>query len=160
VIGSRGSVVPFFRDLLAKKADSLPITDERMTRFWITLNQGIEFVLSCLGLTRGGEIFVPKIPSMRMVDLAKAMAPGLPHKIVGIRPGEKLHEVMITEDDSRATVELDDRFVICPTLPNWTVKHLSDLGARPVAEGFRYGSDCNLEWLDASGLQKIMARKA
>ena len=99
--------------------EGLTITDERMTRFWITLTQGVQFVLSCLALTRGGDIFVPKIPSMRMTDLAKAMAPQLPHRIVGVRPGEKLHEVMVTEDDSRSTVELDDRYVIEPSFHWW-----------------------------------------
>jgi UDP-N-acetylglucosamine 4,6-dehydratase len=159
VIGSRGSVVPLFERLICDGASELPITDRRMTRFWIALEQGVSFVLSALGLMRGGEIFVPKIPSMRIVDLASALAPTLRHKEVGIRPGEKLHEVMITEDDARATVELDDRYVICPTLPNWTGKHLTDLGARPVAEGFRYGSDCNTEWLDAPGLTQIIGGK-
>jgi UDP-N-acetylglucosamine 4,6-dehydratase/5-epimerase len=159
VIGSRGSVVPFFERLIRDGAQDLPITDKRMTRFWIALEQGVSFVLSSLGLMRGGEIFVPKIPSMRIVDLAAALAPALPHREVGIRPGEKLHEVMITEDDARATVELDDRFVICPTLPQWTAEHLSARGARPVAEGFRYGSDCNAEWLDAAGLRQIIAGK-
>jgi UDP-N-acetylglucosamine 4,6-dehydratase len=156
VIGSRGSVVPLFRDLIAKGADSLPITDERMTRFWITLNQGVQFVLSCLGLTRGGEIFVPKIPSMRMTDLAKAMAPSLPHKIVGIRPGEKLHEVMVTEDDSRSTVELADRYVIEPSFHWWKRRSFADDGASRVADGFRYASDTNTQWLDVDGLNRML----
>ena len=156
VIGSRGSVVPLFRDLIAKGADGLPLTDERMTRFWITLNQGVEFVLSCLGLTRGGEIFVPKIPSMRMVDLAKAMAPQLPHKIVGIRPGEKLHEVMVTEDDSRSTVELPDRYVIEPQFHWWKRRSFAEDGAARVADGFRYASDTNKQWLDLDGLNKML----
>ena len=156
VIGSRGSVVPLFRDLIAKGADSLPLTDDRMTRFWITLNQGVEFVLSCLGLTRGGEIFVPKIPSMRMVDLAKAMAPQLPHKIVGIRPGEKLHEVMVTEDDSRSTVELADRYVIEPSFHWWKRPSFAKDGATPVADGFRYASDTNTQWLDLDGLNRML----
>lgn len=160
VIGSRGSVVPLFERLINEGARELPITDRRMTRFWIALEQGVSFVLSSLGMMRGGEIFVPKIPSMRIVDLALALGPSLPHREVGIRAGEKLHEVMITEDDSRVTLELDDRFVICPTLLNWSDSHLTGLGARPVAEGFRYGSDCNSEWLDAAGLQQIIAHKA
>jgi UDP-N-acetylglucosamine 4,6-dehydratase len=159
VIGSRGSVVPFFERLIREGATELPITDKRMTRFWIALEQGVSFVLSSLGLTRGGEIFIPKIPSMRIVDLAVAMAPTLEQKEVGIRPGEKLHEVMITEDDARVTVELDDRYVICPTLPNWTAKHLTERGARPVVEGFRYGSDCNAEWLDAPAVTHMIAGK-
>ena len=156
VIGSRGSVVPLFRDLIAKGTDALPITDERMTRFWITLAQGVQFVLSCLGLTRGGEIFVPKIPSMRMVDLAKAMAPQLPHKVVGIRPGEKLHEVMVTEDDSRSTVELPDRYVIEPAFHWWKRRSFAEDGATPVADGFRYASDTNRQWLDVDGLNRML----
>jgi UDP-N-acetylglucosamine 4,6-dehydratase len=108
----------------------------------------------------GGEIFVPKIPSMRMVDLARTVAPSLPHDIVGIRPGEKLHEVMITEDDARMTVELDDRYVICPGLQDWSRDHLDRLGARPVAEGFRYSSDQNAEWLDGPSLVELIGRKA
>ncbi len=160
VIGSRGSVLPLFEDLVRNGAKALPITDPRMTRFWITLEQGIGFVLSCLAMMRGGEIFVPKIPSMRMVDLARTVAPNLPHEIVGIRPGEKLHEVMITEDDARMTVELDDRYVICPGLQDWSRDHLDRLGARPVAEGFRYSSDQNAEWLDGPGLVNLIGRKA
>jgi UDP-N-acetylglucosamine 4,6-dehydratase len=156
VIGSRGSVVPLFRDLIAKGADSLPITDERMTRFWITLDQGVRFVLSCLGLTRGGEIFVPKIPSMRMIDLARAMAPNLPQKIVGIRPGEKLHEVMVTEDDSRSTVELEDRYVIEPAFHWWQRRAFTADGAPRVPDGFRYASDTNAQWLDVEGLHRML----
>ncbi len=156
VIGSRGSVVPLFRDLIAKGTDALPITDERMTRFWITLAQGVQFVLSCLGLTRGGEIFVPKIASMRMVDLAKAMAPQLTHKVVGIRPGEKLHEVMVTEDDSRSTVELPDRYVIEPAFHWWKRRSFAEDGAAPVPDGFRYASDTNRQWLDVDGLNRML----
>ena len=157
VIGSRGSVVPLFAELMRRGAKSLPITDPRMTRFWITLEQGVDFVLSSLALMRGGEIFVPKIPSMRITDLAQTIAPDLPQETVGVRAGEKLHEVMITEDDARMTVELDDRYVICPWLNNWTDQHLTAAGARPVAEGFRYSSDRNNDWLDAAGLSELMA---
>jgi UDP-N-acetylglucosamine 4,6-dehydratase len=157
VIGSRGSIVPLIRDLVAKGADSLPITDPRMTRFWITLTQGVEFVLSCLALTRGGEIFVPKIPSMKIVDLAKALAPQLPHKIVGVRPGEKLHEVMVTEDDSRSTVELEDRYVIEPTFHWWKRQSFASEGAQAVPDGFRYASDTNTQWLDIPGLHRMLA---
>jgi UDP-N-acetylglucosamine 4,6-dehydratase len=156
VVGSRGSVVPLFRDLIKKGADSLPITDERMTRFWITLNQGVQFVLSCLTLTRGGEIFVPKIPSMKIVDLAKAMAPKLPHRVVGIRPGEKLHEVMVTEDDSRNTLEIEDRYVIEPAFHWWRRTSFAKDGAKPVADGFRYASDTNSQWLDVDGLNRML----
>ncbi len=160
VIGSRGSVVPLFEDMIQRGVKSLPITDPRMTRFWITLDQGVAFVLSCLAKMQGGEIWVPKIPSMRITDLASTVAPHLPHDVVGIRPGEKLHELMITEDDARMTVELDDRYVICPGLEDWSRAHLEALGARPVAEGFRYSSDCNTEWLDGPTLMTLIARKA
>lgn len=160
VIGSRGSVVPLFKSMIEKGAKSLPITDPRMTRFWITLDQGVQFVLSGLGMMNGGELFVPKIPSMKMTELARAMAPGLPHEIVGIRPGEKLHEVMITEDDARLTLELDDRYVICPQKAGWEKDHLAKLGAKPVAEDFRYSSEINTEWLDAENLNGLIGRKA
>src|SRR5262249_37930941 len=143
-----------------KGVKALPITDPRMTRFWITLEQGVQFVLSGLAMMNGGELFVPKIPSMRMTELARAMAPNLPHEIVGIRPGEKLHEVMITEDDARLTLELDDRFVICPQKPNWQKDHLLKLGAKPVAEDFRYSSEINTEWLDGDLLNGLIGRKA
>jgi UDP-N-acetylglucosamine 4,6-dehydratase len=156
VVGSRGSIVPLFRDLIAKGADSLPITDVRMTRFWITLNQGVRFVLSCLAMTRGGEIFVPKIPSMKIVDLAKAMAPKLPHREIGIRPGEKLHEVMVTEDDTRNTVEIDDRYIIEPAFHWWRRTSFAKEGAKQLADGFRYASDSNTQWLDVDGLNKMM----
>lgn len=157
VVGSRGSVVPFFRKLVAEGADHLPITDERMTRFWITLQHGVEFVVSCFALMQGGEIFVPKIPSMRIVDLARVMAPHLPHKMVGIRPGEKLHEVMITEDDSRQTFELADRYVIEPAFTFWQHAPYERLDARPVADGFRYSSDGNTDWLDGERLARLLA---
>jgi UDP-N-acetylglucosamine 4,6-dehydratase len=160
VIGSRGSVVPFFQDLVRRGAKAIPVTDPRMTRFWITLEQGVAFVLSSLALMRGGEIFVPKIPSMKIVDLAHAVAPGLPHEIVGIRPGEKLHEVMITEDDAHMTVQFDDRYAICPAIRGWKRDHLNAVGARPVADGFRYSSDQNAEWLDGRSLINMIERKA
>ncbi len=158
VVGSRGSVVPLFKRLVAEGADSVPITDERMTRFWITLQQGVEFVLSCLDIMRGGEIFVPKIPSMRITDLAQAMAPHLAHRNVGIRPGEKLHEVMITRDDSRNTYDLGDRYVIEPAAHLWDQDRvgLADNGGCPVPEGFEYTSDRNEDWLDAGGLQRMI----
>jgi len=160
VVGSRGSVVPLFRRLIAEGAASLPITDPRMTRFWITLDQGVRFVLSTFAVMNGGEIFVPKIPSMRVTDLAAAMAPGLPQEVVGIRPGEKLHEVMITEDDSRATVELSDRYVIEPSFAWWSRDALGAPDARPVAEGFRYSSDGNGDWLDAAGMARLLETAA
>ena len=155
VIGSRGSVVPLFRRLISEGADHLPITDERMSRFWITLDQSVNFVLSSLGMMNGGELFIPKIPSMLMIDMAKALAPDLPHKIVGIRSGEKLHEVMITEDDSRDTFALPDRYVIKPSLGFSPAPILFE-GEQPVAEGFRYSSDQNDEWLDAAGLLSLL----
>jgi UDP-N-acetylglucosamine 4,6-dehydratase len=160
VIGSRGSVLPLFESLLRRGVKALPITDPRMTRFWITLEQGVGMVLSSLEMMKGGEIFVPKIPSMRIVDLARAMAPDLPQDIVGIRPGEKLHEVMITEDDARLTLELEDRFVICPTLPGWTSEHLDKFGAKAVPESFRYSSDINSEWLEGAAIDTFIGRKA
>jgi len=159
VLGSRGSVVPLFEGLVRGGAKSLPVTDSRMTRFWITVDQGVAFVLSSLAMMQGGEIFVPKIPSMRIVDLARTIAPHLPHEIVGIRPGEKLHEVMITEDDARMTLELDDRFAIMSPLMQWPDTHLRALGGKSVAESFRYSSDCNEEWLDGPALAGLIARE-
>ncbi len=156
VVGSRGSVVPFFKRLVAEGADHLPITDARMTRFWITLQQGVNFVLSALATAKGGEVFVPKIPSMSTVDLARSIAPDLPHKIIGIRPGEKLHEVMVPEDDARATLELEDRYVILPAHdPRHREAWLAD-GARAVEEGFSYASNSNPERLDARALQSVL----
>ena len=155
VVGSRGSVVPFFRDLIAKGTDHLPITDPRMTRFWITLDKGVDFVLTSAEMMQGGELFVPKIKSMSIIDLAKAMAPGIPHRIVGIRPGEKLHEVMITEDDARFTVEMADRYIVQPALAWWSYKGYDDKG-KPVTEDFRYASDNNPNWLDADALKVML----
>jgi len=156
VIGSRGSVVPVFQDLVTKGAKAIPITDDRMTRFWITLDQGVAFVLSSMQIMRGGEIFVPKIPSMKVTELAACLAPGIPHTIVGIRPGEKLHEVMITEDDSRSTVELEDRYVIEPVFSYWNRRSFREDGAKTVAEGFRFASDINTQWLDGPALKKML----
>ncbi|WP_316977586.1 UDP-N-acetylglucosamine 4,6-dehydratase (inverting) [Shumkonia mesophila] len=156
VVGSRGSVVPFFRKLVEDGAKTLPITDPRMTRFWITLRQGVNFVLSSLAMMQGGEIFVPKIPSMKVVDLATAIGPRLDHEIVGIRPGEKLHEVMITSDDARSTIELDDRYVICPSFNSFRHETYRDMGAREIENGFQYGSENNLEWLQAEQLKEVL----
>ncbi len=153
VVGSRGSVAPFFQRLIAKGATELPITDPRMTRFWITLNQGVDFVLSSLSIMQGGEIFVPKIPSMKMTDLAAAMAPGLGTKIVGIRPGEKLHEMMISADDARSTVDLGDRYAIEPTFVEYTRK---SLGGATLAEDFSYASNTNDEWLTGEALLALL----
>jgi UDP-N-acetylglucosamine 4,6-dehydratase/5-epimerase len=155
VIGSRGSVIPFFKKLIAEGADSLPITDERMTRFWITLDQGVDFVLSSMEAMRGGEIYVPKIPSTTMVDLAKSLAPELPIRIVGIRPGEKLHEVMVPRDDARMTMELEDRYIILPTFVGWE-KRPEDVPLTPVPDGFEYSSNTNPESLNARSLQHYL----
>jgi UDP-N-acetylglucosamine 4,6-dehydratase len=158
VMGSRGSVAPFFKRLIDQGATKLPITDVRMTRFWITLDQGVDFVLSSLVLMRGGEVFVPKIPSMTVVDLARVMAPDLPHEVVGVRPGEKLHEVMVSADDARQTVELADRYVIEPSFVEYTRQRFgADDGATPVAEDFSYASDSNGEWLSPEGLRAMLA---
>lgn len=154
VVGSRGSVVPLYRRLLAEGAKSLPITDPRMTRFWITLQQGVDFVLSSLALMRGGEIFVPKIPSMKIVDLARAMAPGLPTHVTGIRPGEKLHEMMITEEDARLTLELPDRYIIRPSL--YGEERHYHAAERQVADGFSFSSNTNGEWLSEERFRQML----
>lgn len=153
VVGSRGSVVPFFEKLIAEGADALPITDERMTRFWITLQQGVDFVLKNFERMYGGEIFVPKIPSVRITDLAEAMAPGMPQKVIGIRPGEKLHEIMCPSDDSHLTLEFEDHFVLRPTITfnsrtnDFTVNKLGEKGT-PVVQGFEYNSGTNPQFLN------------
>lgn len=151
VVGSRGSVVPFFQKV--KETGTLPITDERMTRFWITLDQGVQFVIDNLKRMHGGEIFVPKIPSMNIMELAKAIAPECGTKIVGIRPGEKLHEAMIMEDDARHTVEFDTYYVIQPEFPFWT-KDFAE-GGKELPAGFEYTSDKNSEWLTVEDLKKL-----
>jgi len=157
VAGSRGSVAPLFLKLAAEGAAEIPITDPRMTRFWISLDQGVDFVLSSLELMRGGEIFVPKIGSMKMTDVAAALAPGLPHRTVGIRPGEKLHEMMISGDDARMTSELADRYVIEPEFVEYLRMPFSAAEGRAVPDGFVYASDTNREWLDAAGLKALLA---
>lgn len=156
VIGSRGSVVPLFQKLIDSGAKKLPITDTRMTRFWITLEQGVNFVLSSMEMMQGGEIFVPKIPSMRMTDLAKSMAPDIEFDVVGIRPGEKLHEVMIPADSGRSTIQLDDRYIIKPDFTFWDDNHYKSQEKGNVPEDFAYASDNNTEWLDLGGLQKML----
>src|ERR1019366_8264186 len=160
VLGSRGSVVPLFEDMVRRGAKVLPITDPRMTRFWISLQQGVSFVLSSLELMMGGEIFVPKVPSMALTELARAVAPHMKHEVIGIRPGEKLHEVLITEDDARATIEIDDRYIICPPFVGAVEQRIQALRGRPVPEGFRYSSDANSEWLDAASLDGLHGGKA
>lgn len=152
VVGSRGSVVPLFRRLIADGAEHLPITDEHMTRFWITLQQGVDFVLSSFQRMHGGELFVPKIPSVRIVDLARAMAPHLPHRVIGIRPGEKLHEVMCPADDSHLTLDFGDHYVLRPSIKFYSRSndfHINKLGTEgvPVPQGFEYNSGTNAWFL-------------
>lgn len=156
VVGSRGSVVPFFKKKIAEGATFLPITDGRMTRFWITLQQGVNFVLSNFEIMQGGEIFIPKIPSMKIMDLATAMAPDLEQKIIGIRPGEKLHELMVSFDDGRNTLDIGDRYVIKPTFAFWNNDAPVYKDATTVEADFSYSSDNNQEWLDENGLKDMM----
>ncbi len=154
VVGSRGSVVPFF--LKQRKTGVLPITDPRMTRFWITLEQGVNFVVSRLDKMVGGEIFVPKIPSMNIMDLARAIAPECRTEVVGIRPGEKLHEIMVAEDDARHTVEYEDSYVILPSFHDWeSSDYLKENGGKVCPDGFRYSSDTNTQWLTVEQLRKM-----
>lgn len=160
VVGSRGSVVPLFNRLISEGIKELPITEEHMTRFWITLEQGVNFVLKNFARMKGGEIFIPKIASMTMLDLAKAMAPQLGVNIIGIRPGEKLHEVMVPRDDSHLTLEFHDHFVIRPSiiftqLNDYTTNVLGETGV-PVKQGFEYSSETNTQWLDAKGLMEMI----
>jgi len=158
VVGSRGSVVPLFRRL--RKSGKLPITDPRMTRFWITIEQGASFLTRCLGIMRGGEVFVPKIPSMRITDLAQAMAPECEQEIIGIRPGEKLHECMIPHDEARLTREFGDFYAILPSMPFWAGEYgdaqYEGNAGEPVAEDFEYSSNTNDRWLDESQLQAML----
>ena len=156
VIGSRGSVIPFFKKLVAEGATELPITDLRMTRFLITLQQGVNFVISSMSMMRGGEIFVPKIPSMKMTDVATAISPKAGHKVVGIRPGEKLHEVLISAEDAWYTVEMDDRFSIEPSYRYWEVERKQLPGSKPVPEEFSYTSNNNTEWMKPQELLPLL----
>jgi len=160
VLGSRGSVVPLFKRLIAEGATELPITEIEMTRFWITLEQGVNFVLKNFARMQGGELFIPKIPSMKMVDLAHSLAPHLGVKVIGIRPGEKMHEVMVPKDDSHLTLEFHDHFVIQPTIQfvqkvDFTCNALGEKGV-PVKIGFEYSSETNHEWLDSKGLKELL----
>lgn len=154
VMGSRGSVIPFFLRERAKGV--LPITDPRMTRFWITLEQGVQFVLDSLERMRGGEIFVPKIPSMNIMDLARAIAPEAETRVVGIRPGEKLHEIMVPPDDARNTLEYDDFYSILPSRKEWEERGLVIPGGTPCPEDFTYSSDVNPEWLEVEALREML----
>ncbi len=164
VVGSRGSVVPFFEQLIADGATELPITDTRMTRFWITLDQGIDLVFEAFARMYGGEIFVRKIPSVTITDLAEAIAPGMPHKIVGIRPGEKMHELMCPEDSAHHTLEFKDHFVIMPTTNNWdsTVNYQIDRKGEEgklVEENFEYKSSSNPDFLTVEEIRTMSGIK-
>ncbi|MGM0599473.1 MAG: UDP-N-acetylglucosamine 4,6-dehydratase (inverting) [Candidatus Rifleibacteriota bacterium] len=152
VIGSRGSVVPLFKELA--ESGEIPVTDTRMTRFWITLPQAVKFVADSFQVMNGGELFIPKIPSMKLVDLARAIAPDCKIKIIGIRPGEKLHEIMISSDDARNLYELDDRYIKMPDFPFW--KTVLPQGAGKVEDGFAYTSNTNEQWLDVEGLRELL----
>lgn len=154
VMGSRGSVIPLFRQL-AEAGEPLPITDRRMTRFWITLPQAVDFVIASFDDMSGGELYVPRIPSMRVVDLAEAVAPGSETVEIGIRPGEKLHEEMISSEDSRRTVRRPDRYVVQPTLAMWGGFH--EATGEPVPDGFAYTSDTNDLWLDVPALRTLLS---
>ena len=159
VVGSRGSVVPFFKKLVAEGAKELPITDERMTRFWITLQHGVDFVIKNFERMQGGEIFVPKIPSMRITDLAESIAPGMPTSVIGIRPGEKLHEIMCPADDSHLTLDFEDHYVITPSITfthsiDFSTNNLGEKG-KSVEQGFEYNSGTNQHFLTVDELNKM-----
>lgn len=164
VVGSRGSVVPFFKKIVEEKQEFIPVTDVEMTRFWITLQQGVDFVIKNFARMKGGEIFVPKIPSVRLVDLAEAIAPGVPTKVIGIRPGEKLHETMCPLDDSHLTLEFDDHFVITPTIKlfryaNFDINNLGETG-KYVERGFSYNSGNNPHFLNVQDIRKLHEQAA
>lgn len=154
VVGSRGSVVPVF--LKQRQNGKITITDERMTRFWISLEQGVRFVIRCAGQMCGGEVFVPKIPSMSVVDLAKAIAPDAAVSVIGIRPGEKLHEVLISEDEARTAIDLEDMYVVQPAETMWFGREWEKRGKR-LADGFRYTSNENSDWLSVERIREIIA---
>jgi UDP-N-acetylglucosamine 4,6-dehydratase/5-epimerase len=153
VMGSRGSVIPFF--LKKKEEGILPITDPRMTRFWITLQHGVDFVLNCLEIMVGGELFVPKIPSMNMMDLAKAIAPECKTEIIGIRPGEKLHEIMVPKDEAQRTIEYEDNYIIKPDF-RFFERRFNSSGGKPVPEGFEYNSEINPWQLSIDEMKEII----
>jgi UDP-N-acetylglucosamine 4,6-dehydratase/5-epimerase len=153
VLGSRGSVVPLLKE--QREQGRVTITDTRMTRFWITLTQAIELVLFALDHASGGEVFIPKIPSMRVVDLVEAIAPGVPQEIIGIRPGEKLHEVLLTEDESRHSIEADDKYVVLPEHPWWT-DHPRWIEGKPLEDDFTYSSESNSHWLTVDELRALV----
>jgi UDP-N-acetylglucosamine 4,6-dehydratase len=153
VVGSRGSVVPVF---LRQRAEGrITLTDRRMTRFWLSLEQGVRFTIRCLEQMQGGEVFIPKIPSMRLTDLAEAVAPGSEIDLIGIRPGEKLHEVLVSEEEARHSLELEDMYVVEPPGALW-FGHAWKGKGKPLAEGFRYASDSNEQWLTAERLGEML----
>jgi UDP-N-acetylglucosamine 4,6-dehydratase len=152
VVGSRGSVIPLF--LGQRNNGKVTITDERMTRFWLTLEQGVRFVIRCIEQMHGGEVFVPKIPSMNIIDLVKAVAPGCEVENIGIRPGEKLHEILVSEDEVRQTLELDDMFIIKPAHPWWQIGNWVD--GRSLPDGFRYSSNTQPQWLTVNELKQMV----
>ena len=156
VAGSRGSVIPFFKQLIEKGENELPITDFRMTRFWITLEQGVELVFKAIKEAKGGETYISKIPSFKITDLAKAMFENAKLKEVGIREGEKLHEVMITKDDSRMTYEYENHYIIYPHFDWWSSDRHFTNGGKPIEEGFEYNSGTNNEWLDVEDLRSLL----
>jgi UDP-N-acetylglucosamine 4,6-dehydratase len=153
VVASRGSVIPVFQE--QKRTGRITLTDPRMTRFWLTLEQGVRFVITCIEQMHGGEIFVPKIPSMRLLDLAESIAPGCEIETVGIRPGEKLHEVLVSEDEARNTVEMEDRYVIQPSHSWWRRENWSN--GKHLPDGFRYASDTNDRWLTGDELHELIS---
>lgn len=153
VVGSRGSVIPIF--IQQRQNGKLTITDPRMTRFWLTLDQGVRFVIRCAEQMQGGEVFVPKIPSTRITDLARVIAPGAEIEVSGIRPGEKIHEVLVHEDEARSTVELEDMFVVMPTAELWFGHEWQKIG-KALADGYRYSSDSNPHWLTDADIQEIV----
>ena len=157
MIGSRGSVVPLF--LKEKQNGLIPITDERMTRFWISIDDGVRFVNDSLKIMKGGEIFIPKIPSMKIIDLAKAIAPECKFKVIGIRPGEKVHETMVSSDDASKTIEFDDKFIICPEKElalNIDYIKYNNLKGKKVNDQFVYSSELNKDWLTVEKLKKMI----
>jgi UDP-N-acetylglucosamine 4,6-dehydratase (inverting) len=155
VAGSRGSVIPYFQNLIKNGAKEIPITDEKMTRFWLKLEEAVEMVFSAIDMMKGGELFVKKIPSIKITDLAKAIAPNLPIKNVGIRPGEKIHEMMITKEDARSTIELDDFYIIKPQLSWWDEQYKYD-GEKPIVGDFEYHSGNNKKWLSVEQIQELI----
>jgi UDP-N-acetylglucosamine 4,6-dehydratase len=154
VVGSRGSVVPFFKRLAAEGVEKLPITDTRMTRFWITLPQAVQFVLDAFDRMRGGELYVPRIPSMKITDLAEVIVPGVAIEVIGVRPGEKLHEEMISREDARRTLRFPDHYVVQPVAADWGGKPID--GGEPMPEDFQYTSDRNDQWLTADQLRTMI----